>query len=270
LPEVLKRVKKTGVKIANYNPDHPFLFSTAGSGNRNVTQSLPLFDLHLCYSREVQRRIEADLHIPTAFLPFGFELDEDVFNDASALPELPAACFIGNPDAIRTAHIRALADGGLPIDVFGNGWEKFLKNTRNVRVHKAVMGREFWQKMRAYRLQINVFRPHNEGSHNMRTFEVPAVGGILLAPDSPEHREFFRPEEEIFLYKTKSEMVEKARQILDLPAGIAADIRRKARNRSLLAGYSYENRAAQAYRAFFQLLENQAFHHKTSPLSLET
>ena len=34
--ETLVRIKKRNIFIANYNPDHPFRFSGAGSGNANV------------------------------------------------------------------------------------------------------------------------------------------------------------------------------------------------------------------------------------------
>jgi hypothetical protein len=35
-PETLEYAKKKGILLANYNPDHPFIFATAGSGNANV------------------------------------------------------------------------------------------------------------------------------------------------------------------------------------------------------------------------------------------
>ena len=41
-------------------------------------------------------------------------------------------------------------------------------------------------------------RIHNPDSHNMRSFEVPGVGGIMVAPDTKEHRIFFEVGKEIF------------------------------------------------------------------------
>jgi len=257
LPKTLQKLRGMGIKTANYNPDHPFLFSSRGSGNRNVSQSIGLFDLHLCYSRELQQRIEREYGIPTAFLPFGHALEEQQFEQVKDGPETLTACFVGNPDKIRTEHIQALSDSGLYVDVYGHGWDRMLPKTPNVRIFDAVYGVEYWQKLRAYRLQVNIFRPHNEGSHNMRTFEVPAVGGIMLAPDSPEHREFFKTGKEVFLYRTKAEMAEVAKHILALPAAEAARIRASARARSVNAGFSYQDRAAQAYRAFQNLLEGR-------------
>jgi hypothetical protein len=256
-PKYLRILKERGVKIVNYNPDHPFLFSSRGSGNANVTKSIGLFDLHLCYSHDVQRRIETEYGIPTAFLPFAYEMVDSIFEEVQHEPEISAACFIGNPDRIRAEYLVALANSGLPVDVYGHGWEQILPKSASVRIFDAVYGNDFWRKMRAYRLQINIFRPHNEGSHNMRTFEIPAVGGVMLAPDSPEHREFFRPGEEIFTYRSKAEMVTAAKLILELPATEVTAIRRRARSRSVLSGYSYEHRAGQAVEAFRQLLAGE-------------
>lgn len=254
LPKVLRQLREMGVQLVNYNPDHPFLFSTDGSGNRHVTDSIGLYDLHFCYSHSVQERIEREFGIPTAFLPFAFELSEDEFEQVELEPEVNAACFIGNPDGIRVAHVKALAQAGIEVFVYGNQWGKHLSSNQNVHLHGAVYGLDFWRKMRAYRLQINVFRPHNEGSHNMRTFEVPAVGGIMLAPESPEHREFFESGKEIFTYENMGDLVEKAEWILGMPAEEAAGVRRQAREKSLQAGYTYENRARQVTEALYRTL----------------
>ena len=257
VPQALKTLNGMGIKLANYNPDHPFQFSSKGSGNANVTKSVGLYDLHFCYSRSVQRRIEQEFGIPTAFLPFGFELVQQDFDKIKNTPETPRACFIGNPDDNRVANLVAVAQSGLLVDVYGHGWRRHLPEVANLQVFDAVYGLEHWRKLRSYRLQLNIFRPHNEGSHNMRTFEVPGAGGIMLAPDSPEHREFFEDGKEAFFYQSKDEMVEKAKQILALPAEEAAKIRERARQRSVSSGYSYEERTAQAARAFRQLLKGQ-------------
>jgi spore maturation protein CgeB len=53
-PSTLQWIKSRGVKLVNYNPDNPFIFSGRGSGNKNVTDSISIFDLHLTYDTTVQ------------------------------------------------------------------------------------------------------------------------------------------------------------------------------------------------------------------------
>jgi spore maturation protein CgeB len=258
LPEALKALKSRGILLSNYNPDHPFHFSSRGSGNANVTNAIGLYELHLCYSRAVQQRLEREYAVRTAFLPFGYELPAAVFEEAAKVAEVPRVCFTGNPDRTRVEYLSALAAAGLPVDVYGHGWSKAVPAAANLQIHDAVYGEEFWKKMRAYRVQVNIFRPHNEGSHNMRSFEIPAVGGIMLAPDSPEHRAFFAEGKEIFIYKNKEDMVAQARCILEMPASAAGAIRRQTRQRSLDGGYDYEHRARQAFEAIQQLVERSS------------
>lgn len=256
LPKALKDLREMGIKVVNYNPDHPFFFSSRGSGNSNVTASIGLYDMHLCYDKRVAQRIEKEFGIQTAMLPFGYELSEADFNEIKNAEEVNEACFIGTCDKIRVDHVMHVASHGIPVNVFGNSWAKMLPGSaKNVIVHDPVYGKDFWLNMRKYRLQLNIFRPHNIGSHNMRTFETPAVGGIQLAPDSPDHREYFEPEKEIFLYRSKGEMVSRAKEILALSKAEADIIRQRARNRSVSCNYSYERRAKQALDAFNELME---------------
>lgn len=244
-PAVLEKLKTKGFFLANYNPDHPFLFSSRGSGNENVSQSIGLYDLHFCYSRDVQRHIERKYAIPTAFLPFGYELSEAVFQKAAQSPEILRACFIGNPDAIRVKYLKTLVENAVPLDVYGHGWAKHLPGSPGLQIQDAIYGEQFWKKMRAYRVQINVFRPHNEGSHNMRSFEIPAVGGVMLAPDSPEHRAFFEAGKEVFLYSGEAELTDLAKKILSFSDEQTLAVRNAAREKSQNAGYSYERRVLQ-------------------------
>ena len=69
-------LKQQKIFIANYNPDHPFILTGRGSGNSNVTKAFPYYDLHFCYSKLLLKQIEKEYKIPTAFLPFGFELSQ--------------------------------------------------------------------------------------------------------------------------------------------------------------------------------------------------
>jgi spore maturation protein CgeB len=95
-------------------------------------------------------------------------------------------------------------------------------------------------------------RPHNLNSHNMRTFEIPGIGGIQLAPDTDEHRLFFEPNKEIFLYNSFLDCVSKINYILELTEHEANEIRKAAHKTSIDKKYSYAERA----KKVFSVLEN--------------
>lgn len=245
LPETLKLLRQKKIKLVNYNPDHPFIRSGRGSWNKNVFNSVGLYDLHFCYSRALMKKINDEYKIRTEFLPFGFDLDDEVYEKASKLPEINRVCFIGNPDKIRADIIKYLINNGVKVDVYGHNWDRYFnigKNS-NLKIYDAVYADAFWEVARKYRVQLNIFRPHNIGSHNMRTFEIPAVGGIQLAPDSPEHREFFEEGKEIFLYKDFSDIKKIITILRNYSDEKINELRINTRSRCIFSDYSYKGRS---------------------------
>jgi spore maturation protein CgeB len=252
-PSTLHWAKERGAKLVNFNADSPFLFSGRGSGNRNVTENISLYDLHLGYSRPILAQLEKQFGKPTTLLPFGYDISAAVMGDAKAQEEVMRVCFLGNPDEMRGPFLQALADAGIPLDLYGNRWVKYV-NGPNVRVHAPVYGAEAWKVLRRYRVQLNLMRPHNPDTHNMRSFELGGVGAIQLAPDTPDHRQYFEVDKEIFLYRTLDECVGAAKHLLALGQPAADRIRDAAHRRSLNGGYNYHHRAMQALAAMEELL----------------
>ena len=244
-PETLGWAKARGIKLVNYNPDNPFIFSGSGSGNKNITRSIGLYDLHFTYSLDIQKQLEEHGWGPTALLPFGFELSQEEYDAAAAQEEIVRVCFLGNPDELRADFVADLASRGILLDVYGGNWEKWVDHP-GIRTFPPTYGLDMWKTLRRYRVQLNLMRIHNLNSHNMRSFEVPAVGGIMLAPDTPEHRLFFENGKEAWLYRTVTECAAMAKKLMELSPEDAGKIREQARRRSLSSGYSYENRALQA------------------------
>ncbi len=255
-PSTLKWIRKKKILLVNYNPDNPFIFSGTGSGNEHITASIPLFDLHFTYNLEIKKELENRFHAQTALLPFGFDISGEVFARALEEPEIIKVCFLGNPDKGRADFIVKLLEKGIPVDVFGNGWSAFIHHPL-AGIHDPVYGEAFWRELRKYRVQLNLMRIHNEHSHNMRSFEIPAIGGIQLAPDTPEHRIFFEEGKEIFLFRDAEDCVEKIKFLLALTGQQAADIREQARKKSLDAGYDYKSRAYYAKSVIKKWKERQ-------------
>jgi len=249
-PSTLIKIKHLGIKITNYNPDNPFIFSGKGSGNLNITKSIGLYDLHFTYNLNIQKELKEKFpSTPAAYLPFGYELSDELYDKASKQKEINKVCFLGNPDKFRTSFVTILAKNGIEIDVFGNNWSKWV-NHKNITCFHSVYNDDFWLTLRRYRIQLNLMRPHNEDSHNMRTFEIPAVGGIQLAPRNQEHAIFFNENEEIFLFDSQEECVENIKHLLLLTLHESNTIRQAARTRCLNSGYNYQVRASFIFNNF--------------------
>lgn len=243
-PESLEWARSKGIPLVNYNGDSPFIFSGTGSGNENISNSIGLYDLFLTYNREDKKQM-AVKKIRSEILPFGFDIRKGLFEECEQLEEINRVCFLGNPDEERTKFITNLAMLDVSIDVYGNSWRRYV-NHLNIRICEPVYGVDFWHTLRKYRIQLNLMRPHNLTTHNMRTFEAAGVGGIQLAAATEDHKLYFKENQEIFLFNDVESCANQIYEIENLSIDEANTIRRNARQRSLADGYSYESRSVQA------------------------
>jgi spore maturation protein CgeB len=84
----------------------------------------------------------------------------------------------------------------------------------------------------------------------MRTFEIPAAGGIQLAPYSREQELFFEAGKEIFFFRNDEEMIQQAKDIIGMSKSGALEIREAARRRSVGSDYTFRNRAQTVFKTF--------------------
>ena len=250
-PETIGWLKDRGIKVANYNPDNPYIFSGRGSGNKNVTKGMRFFDLYMTYDTKVLARLRKN-KIKAELIPFGFDIADEALEKAIKAPEIIKACFVGSPDSERAALLNELLGRGISIDIYGDGWGKFRMGP-DAQIFPAVYNDEFWITLRKYRVQINMMRKHNINSHNMRSFDIPGVGGIQVAPYTHDHDLFFEDGKEIFLYKNMEHCATLISTLLSLSAEDASFIRKSAREASLLRKYSYKNRCEQVIQLFHNL-----------------
>jgi hypothetical protein len=242
LPSTLVEAKKRGCILVNFNPDHPYIFSGRGSGNRNVTEGIPLYDLYLTYSHDAKTKLMAN-GVRSEVVPFGFENSEWMDDWVTAEEEILATCFVGNPDRDRIDFLKAVAQH-VPLHVYGLGWDQ-TGLPKEVVIHSAVRGDDFFKTLRAYRVQWNLMRPHNPESHNMRSFDVPGCGGIGLMPRNMDHQNFLQEGAEVYLYADLNEAVIEANKLLALDYETALSVRKAARNRLLTNKATYKDRANQ-------------------------
>ena len=245
--ETLQKIKGKGIYLVNYNPDHPFDFAGRGSGNKNITKSFNLYDLHISYSPVIIDLIKRRSDIKTAYLPFGFELSDKIYQETLKYPEINKVCFIGSADKNRKDLIKYLLNTGISVDVFGNGWKNRIKHDL-LTAKDPVFNADFWINTRRYKVQLNIFRDHNIGSHNMRNYEVPGIGGILVTPYSDEQANCFNDGTEVVFFRDNKDCAHKISDILSWDQNKVAEFRDNARLRSITSKYTYKDRAFELYQ----------------------
>jgi spore maturation protein CgeB len=242
----LLTLREKKIKLIYYNPDHPFIRNSVSHGKNNVEKNISLYDIHFSYQSDLTTFINSKYNLPSYNLPFGYDLTNDEYSSINE-KEIKRVCFVGTPDKERVKLVNYLIKNKIPLDLYGNEWSRVIKFMPNVNVLPSVVNLEFYKTLFKYRIQLNLFRKHNFGSHNMRFFEIPAVGGVQLSNFSCEASDFFEEGKEIFFFKTKSDLIKKIHTILNYDEGIINEIRIAARNRSLTSKYSYQNRTNYFY-----------------------
>jgi spore maturation protein CgeB len=155
----------------------------------------------------------------------------------------------------RIAPLEALAKR-VPLAVFGNGWERVPKGSplREV-LHPPIFGRRLRTVNASAAVNIAFVAKSNRDEHTMRTFEIPACGGFMLAERTGAHVDLLREDEEAAFFGSVEELVEKAVRYLGDP-----DARRriaKAGRLRITGRERYEDRAGVVVDIVRQVLASQ-------------
>lgn len=128
----------------------------------------------------------------------------------------------------RDKVIRVLVENGIVVDVFGDGWDKFVTaHTECLRIHPAVGYEESLELVGDSKISLNVMPWFKDGAHD-RIFSAMMCGTVCLTDSSKYLSEQFREQENIYFYSLKGlkYLPSKVHQILlntDKSAEVAAN-----------------------------------------------
>ena len=110
--------------------------------------------------------------------------------------------FIGAYDEYR---YKILSGINSRVDIYGNNWPKFKKHT----INKYVKNEELREIVAKSEISLNILRKQNFTSHNMKTFEIPSMGGLMLTTKSAEQNKFFLKIKHLLCLKIFRNLTEK-------------------------------------------------------------
>jgi spore maturation protein CgeB len=254
-PDTVKQLKKHAEIIANYNPDHPFVFFFPGSGNNHVLKSIPYYDVHFSYARNIVKKLQKDFNKPAYCVPFGYDSNVALPYNDSQSAYAGRILFIGAYDKLRAKYLNKLKSSWL--DIYGDdkwGSRSVLSQyLRKAYRNKSLYGNDYSSAVASSVGILNILRKQNlvEDSHNMRTFEVPGYGGVLIAERTSEQMEYFEENNEAIFFSSAEELGDKMEFLATHP-DTAESIKQAAYQKSISAGYSYDHRSSQ----LLQCLQN--------------
>ncbi|KAB2850829.1 MAG: glycosyltransferase [Hyphomicrobiaceae bacterium] len=181
------------------------------------------------------------------YLPFGF--DPSLFPAGASKENGSTAgkvLFVGGADQDRIAFMTSFIEAGGSPELAGAYWDRH--ETMKLFAVGSKLPEELCRLTASAAVNLCLVRRANRDGHVMRSFEIPAVGGFLLAEDTAEHREIFGEEGTAALYfATATEAAEKAKWAIAHPAERAA-MARAAHHLITSGGNTYKDRLSAMLR----------------------
>jgi len=151
--------------------------------------------------------------------------------------------FIGSFEDQRAKSISFLAEQGIQVGVWGNGWEENCKLSHpNLRIKgPSIYGDDYARAICSFDICLNYLRKANRDLNTTRTFEIPACGAFMLAERTSEHLELFVEGKEAEFFGDDEELLEKVK-FYSAHESERKQIAQAGRERCLNSGYSYHQR----------------------------
>lgn len=201
-PSAIDSIKQHGALAVCLNADDPY-WPQRTHRSRWLVQGLPRWDLYLTWARFMVERMRADGLTSARYLPFAW--DDTLHPHRSEHTGEISLSFVGNGTPHRARWLRSI---DVPMEVFGNRWEGVLP-TESIRLHPQRLGSEYADVVARTLLNLNLINPHNVPAGNMRSFEIPGIGGCIVSTYGHEIAAQF-PSGEAALYVHRPEDLQDA------------------------------------------------------------
>jgi spore maturation protein CgeB len=214
--QTLQEIRELGIRTINFLTDDPW---NPAHRAKWFLNALPHYNTVFSPRRVIMDELSQIGCQDVRYLPFAY--DPHLFYPISPTAEeckvhSSDVMFAGGGDRDRVPYISALIDAGMNLGLYGGYWERYAETKLHNRGIADIATMRL--AIHSTKIALCLVRKGNRDGHVMRTFEVPAVGACMLTEDTPDHREIFGKEGEAVVYfQTITEMVEKARWLLDRP-----------------------------------------------------
>jgi spore maturation protein CgeB len=244
----LERIHRVSeAKVVNWNPDNPFQVRSQKREATTYLNALPAYDVVFTWGRFLIDRLESRGATNVEYLPFGW--DRTLHKPAE--PDERFDCqvmFLGIWSSKRECHLKALTD--FDFHLRGNYWKLRCWDFSLRQCHRGgkLGGRDYARAMSSADIVVNVVADHNVPAHNMRTFEVPATGTLLVTTRTEGQQRFFREGTDVVMYEGPDELREKIEYYLKHD-----QVREQVANQGheTVQMYSYETRMNELLRKVY-------------------
>jgi spore maturation protein CgeB len=205
----LRAIGQMGIRRLNFLTDDPW---NPAHRARWFLDALTEYDLLFSPRRaameDLQRASKAAIH----YLPFGYAPHVH-FKPVTQGDSHPLdIVFVGGGDHDRVTLFTKAIQLGLQPTLYGGYWSRYAPLRPYERGH---ITQDEARTLTTHAVNLCLVRRANRDGHVMRSFEIPACGGCMLAEDTEEHRAIFGSEGTAVLYfNSVAQMVDKAQELV--------------------------------------------------------
>lgn len=256
-PYAIKRLKKfTSALFVSYNNDDPFSIQYKTPSWYFLRKAIKEFDLHFAFRKKnVKEYYNAEakkvyLWEPY-YVPWLHLVEKEPGNNGKIFFAMHA-----EKDERKVA-LEDLICNNLPVEIHCWNWEKIFgkKSAYKFDIKPPLWGKEYVQKIGESMATLCFFSKQNNDELTSRIFEIPAAGGLLIAERNNRLSEIFEDGEEVFLFSSTQELVEKCIFIQNNPQRVL-QMKKNARNKLKKIKFSILDRCDMAMKIFEQEIEN--------------
>jgi len=218
--EELKR-RRPDIRLVCYNADNPITTFSRGANRPWVTESIPCFDLYCTYNQSLIEPLRRAGAKQVAWIPFAWDPDlhpQSLPSDDERNHYSCDVLFVGNGDSHREKWMKDIIKCATRFNwrfaIYGDWSRCREKSVLKLVRDKQIYGVEMVKAICSAKVSLNILRKQNEGSHNMRTFEIPGCGGLLVSQRSPEQEKFFPNNRAAAYYSNARECVDTLQLLL--------------------------------------------------------
>lgn len=160
--------------------------------------------------------------------------------------------FIGTFETPRARSLIALADAGLSVRVWGNGWSGLKNRYSNLIIEgRPIYNEDYVHAICATKINLGFLRHGNRDRQTCRSVEVPAAGGFMAHEASEEAARMFRDGQEAVYFRDDGELISLCRAWLDKDAE-RASIGQAAHLRARSLGLAHDDIVAAVLKRLMQ------------------
>lgn len=146
---------------------------------------------------------------------------------------------IGAFEEDRAMKMLYLAERGIKIVVWGNGWESWVgKHTNLIVKNKHLFKEDYSKAISATKINLCFLRKINRDEVTSRSVEIPACGGFMVAERTKRHLNFFKENEEAVFFETNEELYDLIQKYL-ADDEVRIKIAENGRRRCIESGYNH-------------------------------